>query len=88
MADKRKSKKRLIVSEKRDMLENSGQSTSTVRARAQLYELIAGLRKEAAATDDPKARTMFEFATEVVVGLVRAFRNYDDGVEGNGENPN
>ncbi len=53
----------------------------TIYARGKLYDLIAQFRREAASTDDPKARSIFEFAAEVVAGLARAFRDYEDTLE-------
>lgn len=50
----------------------------TTRARGTLYELIARFRKDAASTDDQEAQSVFEFAAEIVAGLSRALRQFQE----------
>ena len=53
----------------------------TTEARSRLYRLIAQFRKNAEQTDDPRTRTIFEYAVEIMVGLVTAFRKYEDLID-------
>ena len=53
----------------------------TLKARSKLYELIVQFRMDAAEVSDPKAQVLFEFSAEILAGMARSFREYD-------ENPN
>jgi len=43
-----------------------------------LYELLVRLRKNAANTEDQRTKMLFDFAAEVVAGLSRAFRGFEE----------
>jgi len=50
----------------------------TTEARSSLYNLIARFRTDAAKTDDKEAKSIFEFAAEVIAGLTRGFREFQE----------
>ena len=54
----------------------------TANITATLDELIAHLREDIGAFDEPKAQALFETSAEVLDGLRTAFRHYDTGSEG------
>jgi len=74
MSEDNKQRKRLIITE----YEEKNGRHPTTEARSQLYRLIANFRKNAETADDPETRIIFEFATEVISGLARAFRQHED----------
>lgn len=53
----------------------------TANITATLDDLIAHLRKDVDAFDEPKAQALFETSAEVLEGLRTAFRHYDAGSE-------
>lgn len=63
---------------------NTEVARRTLKARSKLYELIVQFRMDAAEVDDPKANLLFEFSAEMLAGMARAFREYDE----NSEQPN
>lgn len=50
----------------------------TLKARSKLYELIVQFRSDAAVISDAKAQTLFEFSAEILAGLARSFREFDE----------
>lgn len=50
----------------------------TLKARSKLYELIVQFRMDAAEAGDPKAQLLFEFSAEILAGMARSFREYDE----------
>jgi hypothetical protein len=50
----------------------------TLKARSKLYELIVQFRMDASTASDPKAQMLFEFSAEVLAGMARAFREFDE----------
>ncbi len=50
----------------------------TTEARSLLYNLIVRFRKDAAKTDDKEAKSVFEFAAEIIAGLTRGFRKFQE----------
>lgn len=50
----------------------------TLKARSKLYELIVQFRMDATETGDPKAQMLFEFSAEILAGMARSFREYDE----------
>ena len=46
-----------------------------------LTEIIGGLRADIERVEEPQFRAMFETAAEVLVGLVTAFRHYEEKSE-------
>lgn len=53
----------------------------TLKARSKLYELIVQFRMDAAELSDPKAQLLFEFSAEILAGMARSFREYDENPE-------
>ena len=53
----------------------------TLKARSKLYELIVQFRMDAAEVGDPKAQVLFEFSAEILAGMARSFREYDEAPE-------
>ena len=49
----------------------------TQKMRQRLDETIAHLREDIGKVDDPQFKAMFETAAEVLSGLVKAFRDYE-----------
>ena len=74
MNDDNNKRDRLIISENK----SQNQRHRTTEARSQLYRLIARFRKDAENADDPRTRTIFAFAAEIITGLARAFRRHED----------
>ena len=56
----------------------------TLKARSKLYELIVQFRMDATEVSDPKAQLLFEFSAEILAGMARSFREYDE----NPDHPN
>lgn len=54
----------------------------TTQARRQLYNLIVRFRKEAENTADPKIRTKFEIAAEIMAALAYTFRQHENRPDG------
>jgi hypothetical protein len=54
----------------------------TLKARSKLYELIVQFRMDATEVSDPKAQLLFEFSAEILAGMARSFREYDENPEG------
>ena len=46
-----------------------------------LRETVAHLRADVTKVDDPRAQALFETAAEVLSGLEKAFRDYEQGTE-------
>ncbi len=58
----------------------------TLKARSKLYELIVQFRMDASTTNDPKAQVLFEFSAEILAGIARSFREFDES-RSNGSAP-
>ena len=56
----------------------------TLKARSKLYELIVQFRMDAAEVSDSKTQLLFEFSAEILAGMARSFREYDE----NPDHPN
>ena len=50
-------------------------------ARSSLYHLIVRFRKYSESADDIGGRTIFRVAAEVLGGLARAFKNYENNID-------
>jgi hypothetical protein len=50
----------------------------TLKARSKLYELIVQFRMDASTASDPKAQVLFEFSAEILAGMARSFREFDE----------
>jgi hypothetical protein len=46
-----------------------------------LSELVDHLRRDVAKVDEPRAQALFETAAEVLLGLRKAFADYEEGLE-------
>ncbi len=53
----------------------------TQKLKGQMVQLIDHLRADVEKVTDPKAQALFETAAEVVMGLVKAFDDYEKGNE-------
>jgi len=53
----------------------------TQKLSRQMRELIEHLRADVAKVTDPKAQAMFETSAEVMLGLVKAFADYEQKTE-------
>ena len=79
------------------IIEDENRTPPTTQARGVLYTLIARFRQDAAEAEDKRTRSIFEFAAEVISGLARAFKSYEEETQnqndgdgdgnGNGHNP-
>ena len=49
----------------------------TQKLKGMMHELIDHLRADVDRVSDPKARAMFETSAEVVIGLVKAFDDFE-----------
>ena len=49
----------------------------TQKLKGQMYALIEQLRADADGITEPKAQALFETSAEVLVGLVKAFDDYE-----------
>ncbi|WP_046869103.1 hypothetical protein [Microvirga massiliensis] len=50
----------------------------TQNMQQRLQELIDHLRQDIATIDEPQLKAMFETSAEVLTGLVKAFRDYEE----------
>lgn len=57
---------------------NADTARRTLKARSKLYDLIVQFRMDAAEVKDPKAQILFEFSAEILAGMARSFREYDE----------
>lgn len=53
----------------------------TQKLKGQMRELIDHLRADVEKISEPKARAMFETSAEVMIGLVKAFDDYEQKAE-------
>jgi hypothetical protein len=58
-------------------LSTSDPHAHAANIEAELAELVDHLRRDAAKVDEPKAQALFETAAEVLLGLQKAFADYD-----------
>lgn len=49
--------------------------------RTGLQEMVDHLRRDIGIVDDPKAKALFETSAEVLIGLQKAFSDYEEGQE-------
>ncbi len=62
-------------------LEESNPRYHTQNVKQKFDELIDHLRKDTEKFDEPKAQAMFETSAEVLLGLRKAFDDYESGSE-------
>jgi hypothetical protein len=53
----------------------------TMQVRARLNDLAEHLRQDVTKIDEPRAMALFETAAEVLLGLAKAFDDYERGDE-------
>lgn len=53
----------------------------TQKLKAQMHQLIEHLRKDVGQVAEPKAQALFETSAEVLIGLVKAFDDYEQQSE-------
>ena len=53
----------------------------TRQVRERLQDMTRHLREDVGKVDDPRARALFETSAEVLEGLDRAYRHYEEGSE-------
>lgn len=53
----------------------------TMKMRAQLTELANHLREDVSKIDDPRAKALFETSAGVLLGLDKAFADFEEGTE-------
>lgn len=53
----------------------------TMKCRARMTDLAQHLREDVEKVDDPRAKAMFETAAEVLLGLGKAFADFEEGAE-------
>ena len=51
------------------------------KVRQRLEDTLTHMREDVEKVDDPRAKAMFETAAEVLLGLEKAFADYEEGVE-------
>ena len=54
----------------------------TQKMRDRMQEIIDHLREDIRKVDEPQFKAMFETAAEVMGGLQKAFRDYEQRIEG------
>jgi hypothetical protein len=68
------------------MTQNSGSDENTPRDHtAKIKEMLTGViehaRSDVDKVDDPKAQALFETTAEVLIGLKKAYEDYEQGTE-------
>ena len=53
----------------------------TMKTRTKLTGLADHLREDVRKVDDPRAKALFETTAEVLLGLEKAFADYEEGTE-------
>jgi hypothetical protein len=53
----------------------------TIKTRARLSDLAGHLRGDVRKVEDPRAKALFETAAEVLLGLEKAFADFEEGTE-------
>lgn len=64
-----------------DTLPRSDPRRHTIKCRARMTDLAQHLREDVEKVDDPRAKAMFETAAEVLLGLDKAFADFEEGAE-------
>jgi hypothetical protein len=64
-----------------DALPRSDPRRHTTKCRARMTDLAEHLREDVEKVDDPRAKAMFETAAEVLLGLGKAFADFEEGAE-------
>lgn len=53
----------------------------TANLRSEMQALVDHLRKDIEMVDDPRAKAVFETSAEVIGGLMKTLRDFDDSKE-------
>lgn len=53
----------------------------TTNLRSEMQTLIDHLRRDIEIVDEPRAKAIFETSAEVLLGLIKTLRDYDEGQE-------
>ena len=77
MDNDKQGKHKLIISEDEKQFPHK----RTTKARSSLHRLIVRFRKNAENADDIGGKTIFRFAAEVLSGLARSFKNYEQNID-------
>jgi hypothetical protein len=64
-----------------NQLPSSDPLRHTTKTRARLTELADHLRTDVGKVDEPRAQALFETAAEVLLGLEKAFADYESRAE-------
>jgi hypothetical protein len=64
-----------------DTLPHSDPHRHTIKMRHRLTELAEHLREDVTKVDDLRAKALFETSAEVLMGLEKAFADFEDGTE-------
>lgn len=64
-----------------DTLPQSDPRRHTIKMRAALTDLANHLREDVRKIDDPRAKALFETSAEVLLGLEKAFADFEEGDE-------
>jgi hypothetical protein len=64
-----------------DTLPQSDPRRHTIKMRRRLTELAEHLREDVTKVGDPRAKALFETSAEVLLGLEKAFADFEEGSE-------
>ena len=64
-----------------DTLPRSDPRRHTMKCRTRMTDLAQHLREDVEKVVDPRAKAMFETAAEVLLGLDKAFADFEEGAE-------
>ncbi len=64
-----------------DTLPRSDPRRHTIKCRSRMTDLAAHLREDVEKVDDPRAKALFETGAEVLLGLAKAFADFEEGTE-------
>ena len=62
-------------------LDSSDPKVHTKNIKGELQKVVDHLRKDVSRVDDPQAKALFETSAEVLLGLKKAFTDYEKGEE-------
>lgn len=62
-------------------LQTSDPRAHSENIRSGLNEMVDHLRKDISKVEDPKAKALFETSAEVLLGLIKAFKDFEAAEE-------
>lgn len=62
-------------------LQTSDGKAHSENIRSGLNEMVVHLRKDVLKVDEPKAKALFETSAEVLLGLIKAFKDFEAAKE-------